>query len=101
MIISGPTGVFVLLSGLPVMDVVFWRCLIGVLTLLVSIVLNGQPFSRLTHFTPVLAAIDDAALVTDWLLLSATYLQISVGMATVVYDTQSFMLVLMGMVLGE
>ncbi len=33
MIISGSIGAFVLLSGLPVMDVVFWRCLIGALTL--------------------------------------------------------------------
>ena len=47
MIISGSIGAFVLLSGLPVMDVVFWRCLIGALTLLVFIVLSGQPFSRL------------------------------------------------------
>lgn len=49
MIISGSIGAFVLLSGLPVMDVVFWRCLIGALTLLVFIVLSGQPFSRLTR----------------------------------------------------
>ncbi len=29
MIISGSIGAFVLLSGLPVTDVVFWRCLMG------------------------------------------------------------------------
>ncbi|MCQ9120103.1 hypothetical protein NDN89_27660, partial [Klebsiella pneumoniae] len=40
MIISGSIGAFVLLSGLPVTDVVFWRCLIGALTLLVFIVLS-------------------------------------------------------------
>ncbi|MDR8279263.1 EamA family transporter, partial [Acinetobacter baumannii] len=43
MIISGSIGAFVLLSGLPVIDVVFWRCLIGALTLLLFIVLNRQP----------------------------------------------------------
>ena len=43
MIISGSIGAFVLLSGLPVIDVVFWRCLIGALTLLLF------PFSRLVH----------------------------------------------------
>ena len=62
MIISGSIGAFVLLSGLPVTDVVFWRCLIGALTLLVFIVLSRQPFSRLTRFTLALAVIGGAAL---------------------------------------
>ncbi len=82
-------------------DVVFWRCLIGALTLLVFIVLSRQPFSRLTRFTLALAVIGGAALVVNWLLLFAAYSRISIGMATVVYNTQPFMLVLMGMVLGE
>ncbi|EIW9067033.1 DMT family transporter [Klebsiella pneumoniae] len=101
MIISGSIGAFVLLSGLPVTDVVFWRCLIGALTLLVFIVLSRQPFSRLTRFTLALAVIGGAALVVNWLLLFAAYSRISIGMATVVYNTQPFMLVMMGMVLGE
>ena len=101
MIISGSIGAFVLLSGLPVMDVVFWRCLIGALTLLVFIVLSRQPFSRLTRFTLALAVIGGAALVVNWLLLFAAYSRISIGMATVVYNTQPFMLVMMGMLLGE
>ncbi len=100
MIISGSIGAFVLLSGLPVTDVVFWRCLIGALTLLVFIVLSRQPFSRLTRFTLALAVIGGAALVVNWLLLFAAYSRISISMATVVYNTQPFMLVLMGMVLG-
>ncbi|MEZ6326231.1 DMT family transporter [Klebsiella pneumoniae] len=94
MIISGSIGAFVLLSGLPVTDVVFWRCLIGALTLLVFIVLSRQPFSRLTRFTLALAVIGGAALVVNWLLLFAAYSRISIGMATVVYNTQPFMLVL-------
>ncbi len=93
MIISGSIGAFVLLSGLPVTDVVFWRCLIGALTLLVFIVLSRPPFSRLTRFTLALAVIGGAALVVNWLLLFAAYLRISIGMATVVYNTQPFMLV--------
>ena len=101
MIISGSIGAFVLLSGLPVIDVVFWRCLIGALTLLLFIVLSRQPFSRLTRFTLTLAVLGGIALVINWLLLFAAYSRISIGMATVVYNTQPFMLVLMGMVLGE
>ena len=68
MIISGSIGAFVLLSGLPVTDVVFWRCLIGALTLLVFIVLSRQPFSRLTRFTLALAVIGGAALTGPRLL---------------------------------
>ncbi|HCI6431004.1 TPA: DMT family transporter [Klebsiella quasipneumoniae subsp. similipneumoniae] len=101
MIISGSIGAFVLLSGLPVIDVVFWRCLIGALTLLLFIVLSRQPFSRLTRFTLALAVLGGITLVINWLLLFAAYSRISIGMATVVYNTQPFMLVLMGMVLGE
>jgi drug/metabolite transporter (DMT)-like permease len=101
MVISGSIGAFVLLSGLPVIDVVFWRCLIGALTLLLFIVLSRQPFSRLTRLTFMLAVFGGMALVINWLLLFAAYSRISIGMATVVYNTQPFMLVLMGVLLGE
>ena len=101
MVMSGTIGWFVLQSGQTPVNVVFWRCLIGALTLLVFIVLSRQPFNRLTRFTLALAVIGGAALVVNWLLLFAAYSRISIGMATVVYNTQPFMLVLMGMVLGE
>ena len=35
MLISGTIGWFVLASGLPVLEVVFWRCVFGAVTLLV------------------------------------------------------------------
>lgn len=101
MIISGSIGAFVLLSGLPVIDVVFWRCLIGAVTLLLFILLSRQPFSRLTRLTLTLAILGGVALVINWLLLFAAYSRVSIGMATVVYNTQPFMLVLLSMMLGE
>lgn len=101
MIISGSIGAFVLLSGLPVIDVVFWRCLIGAVTLLLFILLSPQPFSRLTRLTLALAILGSVALVINWLLLFAAYSRVSIGMATVVYNTQPFMLVLLSMMLGE
>lgn len=101
MIISGSIGAFVLLSGLPVIDVVFWRCLIGALTLAGFIYLSHQPFSQLTRLTLLLAILGGVALVINWLLLFAAYARISIGMATVVYNTQPFMLVLMGILTGE
>jgi len=101
MLISGSIGAFVLLSGLPVIDVVFWRCAIGAVALLLFILLSRQPFSRLTRKALLLAIAGGIALVINWLLLFAAYEQISIGMSTVVYNTQPFMLVLMGMAFGE
>lgn len=80
---------------------VFWRCLIGALTLLGFISFSRQPFSQLTRLTLLLAILGGIALVINWLLLFAAYARISIGMATVVYNTQPFMLVLMGMLTGE
>ena len=101
MLISGSIGAFVLLSGLPVTEVVFWRCLIGAIALFLFIRFSKQPFSPLTKVTLGLAILGGVALVVNWLLLFAAFERISIGLSTVVYNTQPFMLVLMGMLLGE
>ncbi|MFC3710932.1 DMT family transporter, partial [Enterobacter mori] len=101
MLISGSIGAFVLLSGLPVTEVVFWRCVIGAVTLYMFIRLSRKPFSPLTRTTLLLAIFGGVALVVNWLLLFAAYERISIGLSTVVYNTQPFMLVMMGMLLGE
>lgn len=101
MLISGSIGAFVLLSGLPVTEVVFWRCLIGAIALFLFIRISKQPFSPLTKVTLGLAILGGIALVVNWLLLFAAYARISIGLSTVVYNTQPFMLVMMGMLLGE
>lgn len=101
MLISGSIGAFVLLSGLPVIDVVFWRCLIGAGALFLFIRFGRQPFARLAFPVLLLAIAGGIALVINWLLLFAAYSRISMGLATVVYNTQPFMLVLMSMLLGE
>ncbi|PSS51155.1 EamA family transporter [Enterobacter sp. FS01] len=101
MLISGSIGAFVLLSGLPVTEVVFWRCLIGAIALFLFIRFSKQPFSPLTKVTLGLAVLGGVALVVNWLLLFAAFERISIGLSTVVYNTQPFMLVLMGMLLGE
>ncbi|HEY4469101.1 MAG TPA: DMT family transporter [Klebsiella sp.] len=101
MLISGSIGAFVLLSGLPVTEIVFWRCLIGAVALFIFIRFSKQPFSPLTTATLVLAIVGGIALVVNWLLLFAAYERLSIGLSTVVYNTQPFMLVMMGMLLGE
>ena len=101
MLISGSIGAFVLLSGLPVTDVVFWRCAIGAVTLFAFIRFSKKPFRALTRATLALAVIGGVGLVVNWLLLFAAYTRISIGLSTVVYNTQPFMLVMMGIFLGE
>ncbi|WP_029883843.1 DMT family transporter [Enterobacter sp. T1-1] len=101
MLISGSIGAFVLLSGLPVSEVVFWRCLIGAIALFIFIRMSQKPFSPLTRTSLLLAILGGVALVVNWLLLFAAYERISIGLSTVVYNTQPFMLVMMGMLLGE
>lgn len=101
MVISGSIGAFVLFSGLAVIDVVFWRCLIGAAALFVFILFGKQPFTRPALPLLLLAIAGGIALVVNWLLLFAAYRHLSMGLTTVVYNTQPFMLVLMSMLLGE
>jgi len=71
MLISGSIGAFVLLSGLPVTEVVFWRCLIGAIALFIFIRMSRKPFSPLTRITRLRAILGGVALVVNWLLLFA------------------------------
>jgi drug/metabolite transporter (DMT)-like permease len=103
MLISGTIGWFVLVSGQPVLEVVFWRCLIGAGTLLAICAAMG--FLRaglLTRLTFALAVLSGVAIVGNWLLLFAAYSRASIAIATAVYNVQPFMLVgLAALFLGE
>ncbi len=97
MAISGTIGWFVILSGQPVIDVVFWRCLFGAGTLLLVCLAFG--FLRggvITQRQGGLAVIGGIAIVLNWLLLFAAYSRASISIATAVYNTQPFMLVAFG-----
>lgn len=103
MTISGTIGWFVLVSGQPVMDVVFWRCAIGAATLLLICGAKGLlRTDALSRTQLVLAAVGGVAIVLNWLLLFAAYSHSSISIATAVYNTQPFMLVGFGVLLfGE
>lgn len=93
MLISGTIGWFVVVSRLPVTDVVFWRCVFGAATLFVicaamGILRPGVASARVL----LIAAIGGVAIVANWLLLFASYSRASISIATVVYNTQPFML---------
>ncbi len=103
MVISGTIGLFVVLSGQPVTNVVFWRCVFGAAVLLP--ICAGMGFLRLgliSRRQAGLAVLGGVAIVTNWLLLFAAYPRASISIATAVYNTQPFMLVALGaLVLSE
>ena len=103
MLISGTIGWFVLKSGLPVINVVFWRCAIGAVALLVICASLGL-FERgiISRRQIIVAMLGGLAIVANWLLLFAAYPHASISVATTVYNTQPFMLLGLGaLFLGE
>ncbi|NWA43672.1 DMT family transporter [Pseudomonas reactans] len=103
MLISGTIGWFVLVSGVSVIEVVFWRCVIGGLTLLLVCALLGYLRLDLLSWAKVgLAVLSGVAIVGNWLLLFESYSHASIAISTAVYNVQPFMLVLLAAVfLGE
>lgn len=103
MLISGTIGWFVLMSGQPVTSVVFWRCVFGAATLIAIAAMLGLLDRR--HFTRrmvLLSLAGGIAIVVNWLLLFAAYSHASISIATMVYNTQPFMLLGLGaLFLGE
>jgi drug/metabolite transporter (DMT)-like permease len=103
MLISGTIGWFVLQSGQPVINVVFWRCLIGAGALIVICAALGliRP-GILSRRQIAVAILGGLAIVANWLLLFAAYPHASISVATTVYNTQPFMLLGLGaLFLGE
>ena len=92
MLISGTIGWFVLVSGQPVLDVVFWRCVIGAPVLLVVCAALSMLRGTLTPRLLAFAALGGVAIVLNWLLLFAAYSRASIAIATAVYNTQPFIL---------
>lgn len=103
MLICGTIGWLVVISGQPVLDVVFWRCVFGAATLLGICAAMG--FLRpgiLTRGSFGLALLSGAAIVGNWVLLFGSYSRASIAIGTAVYNVQPFLLVLLGaLFLGE
>ncbi|AZE83905.1 Permease of the drug/metabolite transporter (DMT) superfamily [Pseudomonas orientalis] len=103
MLISGTIGWFVLVSGVSVIEVVFWRCVIGALALLLVCALLGYLRLDLLSWTRLgLAILSGVAIVGNWLLLFESYSRASIAISTAVYNVQPFLLVMLAAVfLGE
>ena len=93
MAILGTIGWFVVMSGQPIMDVVFWRCAFGALTLLVICAGLGLLRNRLSPRIIAIAVLGGVAIVVNWLLLFSAFSRASISIATAVYNTQPFMLI--------
>ncbi|MFF5286618.1 DMT family transporter [Streptomyces sp. NPDC013171] len=97
MVLSGTLGVFVVESGASPFEVVFFRCLFGAVALGAYSLLRG--FFTGHGFTPRklgLAALGGVFIVFNWVFLFEAYRATSISLATVVYHTQPFFLVLLG-----
>ncbi|CRM79123.1 DMT family transporter [Pseudomonas sp. 8 R 14] len=103
MLISGTIGWFVLVSGVSVLEVVFWRCVIGGLTLLLVCARLGYLRLDLLSWASFgLAMLSGVAIVGNWLLLFESYSRASIAISTAVYNVQPFMLVMLAaLFLGE
>jgi len=99
MLISGTIGWLVVASGQSPENVVFVRCLLGAPTLaLVCFGLGLVRRDTVSWRVLAWAAAGGAAIVANWVLLFAAYSRASISMATVAYNTQPFMLVVLGIV---
>lgn len=99
MLISGTIGWLVIETAMPVMAVVFWRCALGGLAMLLACaglgLLRGcWPGRRKAAW----AALGGVALVANWYCLFSAYSHSSIAVATITYHTQPFMLVALGAV---
>jgi drug/metabolite transporter (DMT)-like permease len=102
MVLSGTIGYFVLSSGQSFWNVVFFRCLIGAISLgFIMAITRTLTFSVLTKHTILLIVLGGFALVGNWVLLFASFEHIPFSIATIVYHMQPIMLVIMATIMSR
>ncbi|BDH46222.1 multidrug DMT transporter permease [Salmonella enterica subsp. enterica serovar Choleraesuis] len=95
MVIMGTVGLFVIESGQSVYNVVFYRCVIGVLFLVLFCLYSGKfKESGLTLKKIALIALSGVFLTTNWLMLFSSFKAASISTSTVIYHVQPFFFVL-------
>ncbi|NGN70256.1 EamA family transporter [Streptomyces sp. A7024] len=108
MAISGTLGIFVVESGADPFTVVFFRCVFGALALGLYCLARGYlkaPSAEglramgLTGKAAGLAVLGGVFIVFNWVFLFDAIERTSIGVATVVYHTQPFYVVLLGALL--
>ncbi|WP_284619480.1 DMT family transporter [Aquabacterium humicola] len=99
MALSGTIGALVVESGQPPLVVVLFRCAIGGAALLAWLAWT-RGWRPLTWRAIAWLLLGGAALVANWLCLFSAYRFTPISVATVVYHTQPFMLLLLAAALG-
>ncbi|MES2148672.1 MAG: EamA family transporter [Pseudomonadota bacterium] len=94
MALSGTIGVFVLISGQSPQTVVWYRCLLGGAALLAWLAWRGG-WKRLDRRAWAWLVLGGVALIANWLCLFAAYQRSSISLATVIYQMQPFILLLL------
>lgn len=97
MALSGSIGIFVAESQQTSFNVVFYRCLFGAICLALFCLVKG--YLKTSYFTPktaLLVALGGVCIVFNWVLLFKSYNLTSITMGTVLYHTQPFYVVLLG-----
>lgn len=97
MIIAGTIGYFVMLSGQNPFNVVFFRCVIGGAALIIYCWIKG--FFKNLHFSAwqsINLVIGGVILVFNWYFVFKSYRLTSIGITTVIYNFQPFLLLLAG-----
>lgn len=102
MMLSGTIGYFVISSGQSFWNVVFFRCLIGAVTLGLYAWYRGiLSKAVLKKGTLLLIIFGGITLVGNWIFLFASFDYIPFSIATMAYHTQPLMLVLVSAVLAK
>ncbi len=104
MALSGTSGLFSVMSGQPTFNVVFFRCLFGVVVLFAWVCLRGgrSDYLHIARRQWPLILVSGLCLVINWLALFEAFNRTSIGFATIIYHLQPFWIVLIaGLFLGE
>ncbi|CAG2148137.1 DMT family transporter [Cupriavidus numazuensis] len=94
MALSGTIGWFVVTSGQPTLDVVFFRCLLGGASLLGVLTLQ-RGWVRMDKARMGWLVLGGVTLILNWLCLFSAYAYSGISIATVVYHTQPFFLLIL------
>lgn len=103
MILSGTIGLFVMESGQPSYNVVFFRCLFGAICLIAYCwYRNYLNFKTIDKRSMMMILVGGVAIVANWALLFESFSHASISMSTVAYHTQPLFVVLFAtLFLGE
>lgn len=93
MALAGSIGIFVVESGETALTVVFYRCLIGGLSLLIyCLLVNRNDFAKLTLSNILMMGLSGLTMAANWVMFFMAYNHASISMVTTVYHVYPFVL---------